>query len=91
MDVAESAVSIARDRAAARRLGAEFMVADALRLSQLERGAGPHPVSQQELTAPFTRDPSWRIASIGAEQLLTRFAPDGVPAWIATVERVARA
>jgi SAM-dependent methyltransferase len=136
VDVAETAVCIARDRAAARRLDAEFIVADALRLDRLERRfetvldcalfhafdrderrayvaslasvttpgaqlyllcfsdadpahAGPHPVSREELTEPFTRDPSWRIVSIGAELLLTRFAPDGVPAWVATIERVA--
>jgi SAM-dependent methyltransferase len=136
VDVAETAVSIARERAAARRLDAEFMVADALHLDRLERVfetvldcalfhvfdqderrayvaslasvtrpgslmyllcfsdaepgcAGPHPVSREELTVPFTRNPRWRIVSIDAEHLLTRFAPDGVPAWRARIERVA--
>jgi 2-polyprenyl-3-methyl-5-hydroxy-6-metoxy-1,4-benzoquinol methylase len=135
IDVAETAVSIAREHAAARGLEAEFLVADALRLDRLERrfdtvldcalfhalddeerlryvaslasatrpGAtlyllcfsdvdpesnGPHPVSHEELAAPFTPASGWTIASIGSERLLARFAPDGVPAWLAKVERV---
>jgi SAM-dependent methyltransferase len=135
IDVAETAVSIARAQAAARGLEAEFLVADALRLDRLERtfdtvldcalfhaldaeerreyvaslasvtkpgatlyllcfsdfdpdSSGPHPVSHEELTAPFTPSSGWSIASIDREQLLARFAPDGVPAWLAKVERV---
>jgi SAM-dependent methyltransferase len=37
VDVAQTAVSIAREKAAARRLDAEFVVADALHLERLER------------------------------------------------------
>lgn len=135
IDVAETAVSIARAQAAERGLDAEFLVADALRLDRLERtfdtvldcalfhalddeerrdyvaslasvtspgatlyllcfsdvdpeNSGPHPVSHEELTAPFTRAAGWSIASVGQEQLLARFARDGVPAWLAKVERV---
>jgi SAM-dependent methyltransferase len=135
IDVAETAVSVARAQAAARGLDAEFIVADALRLDRLERtfdsvldcalfhalddeerleyvaslasvtrsgatlyllcfsdvdpeSSGPHPVSHGELTAPFTPASGWTIASIDQEQLLARFAPDGVPAWLARVERV---
>jgi SAM-dependent methyltransferase len=134
VDVAESAVSMARAAAAARRVDVEFMVADALHLDRLGRAfdtvldcalfhafdnserrdyvvslasvtrpggrlhvlcfsdadpqtAGPHPVSRNELTAPFTPGSGWRIASIGPERLLARFAPDGVPAWLAKIER----
>jgi SAM-dependent methyltransferase len=135
VDVAESAVSIARKTAAARSIDAEFMVADALHLDRLDRAfdtvldcalfhafdpderrdyvvslawvirpgarlyvlcfsdtdpgaAGPHPVSQDELTAPFTRSSGWSIVSIGPERLQTRFAPEGVPAWLAKIDRI---
>jgi len=135
IDVAETAVSIARDRAAARGLDAEFIVADALQLPRLDRwfdtvldcalfhaldnderrdyvvglaavtrpgaclyllcfsdvdpeAAGPHPVSRHALSAPFTSASGWRITSLTGERLLARFAPDGVPAWLAKVERV---
>ncbi len=135
IDVAETAVSIARANAAAGGLEAEFLVADALRLDRLGRtfdtvldcalfhalddeerrdyaaslasatqpgatlhllcfsdvdpaSGGPHPVSHEQLTAPFTRAVGWSIASVGPEQLLSRFAPEGVPAWLAKVERV---
>ncbi len=135
VDVAESAVSMARATAAARSVDAEFIVADALRLGRLDRAfdtvldcalfhafdneerrdyvlslasvtrpggrlyvlcfsdadpetTGPHPVSRDELTAPFTGGSGWRIASIGAERLQARFAPEGVPAWLAEVQRL---
>jgi len=135
IDVAETAVAMARAQATERGLDAEFLVADALRLDRLGRtfdtvldcalfhalddeerreyaaslasatrpgatlyllcfsdadpeNSGPHPVSREQLTAPFTRAAGWSIASIGEERLLARFAPDGVPAWLAKVERV---
>jgi SAM-dependent methyltransferase len=135
IDVAETAVSMARAQATERGLDAEFLVADALRLDRLGRtfdtvldcalfhalddeerreyaaslasatrpgstlyllcfsdadpeNSGPHPVSREQLTAPFTRAAGWTIASIGEERLLARFAPDGVPAWLAKVERI---
>ena len=134
IDVAETAVSIARERAATRELDVEFIVGDALHLDRLGRAfetvldcalfhaldhdereqyvagleavtrpgarlyllcfgdedpdcAGPHPVSQDELAAPFRDRRRWSIVSIGPERLLARFAPDGVPAWLATIER----
>ena len=133
-DVAETAVSIARDRAAAHGLDAEFIVADALNLDRLHRAfdtvldcalfhafdnderwdyvanlaivarpgaylyllcfsdadpdtAGPHPVSRDELTAPFRAHPGWTIVSIAPERLQATFAPEGAPAWLAKVER----
>jgi SAM-dependent methyltransferase len=135
IDVAETAVAIARAHAAERGLEAEFLVADALRLDLLERtfdtvldcalfhalddeerreyaaslgsvtrpgttlyllcfsdadpeNSGPHPVSREQLTAPFTRAAGWSIAEVEEERLLARFAPDGVPAWLAKFERV---
>ncbi len=134
VDVAETAVSIAREKAAARGLDAEFVVADAMHLDRLGRvfdsvldcalfhtfdsderrdyvaslasatgrGAilyvlcfsdlgpdtGPHPVSQKELRAAFTRGSGWSIASIAPERLKTRFDARGAPAWLAKIERI---
>jgi SAM-dependent methyltransferase len=51
--------------------------------------AGPHPVGRQELSAPFTRNSGWSIASISPERLQASFAPEGAPAWLATIERAA--
>jgi len=135
IDVAGSAVSIARESATARGIDAEFIVGDALRLEPLGRvfdtvldcalfhafdnderrayavslasvskpganlyvvcfsdaeggSAGPHPVSRQELIAPFTPSCGWKVASISPERLQTRFAPEGAPAWLATIQRI---
>jgi SAM-dependent methyltransferase len=132
VDVAEAALSIAREKAADRGLAAEFVPADALDLGRLRRAfetvldcglfhtldrderrayvaslasvtrrgghlyilcfrdvgpgpCGPHPVSQDELRAAF-RD-GWNVASVLEERLETRFAAQGVPAWLATIER----
>jgi SAM-dependent methyltransferase len=135
VDVAATAVSIARESATARGIDPDFIVADALRLDRLSRvfdtvldcalfhafdnderrdyavslasvtspgghlyvfcfsdidpeAAGPHPVSRQELSAPFTPSSGWSIASISPERLEARFAPDGAPAWLAKIERI---
>ncbi|MBF6180737.1 class I SAM-dependent methyltransferase [Nocardia otitidiscaviarum] len=133
VDVAETAIAMARRKATARGLDAEFAVADAFRLhlhrtfdSIVDSGLfhtfdadertayahsltsvttpgsrlfilcfgdngpdpGPHPVSREALTAPFD-DPAWQVADIAPEIIETRFAPDGAPAWLATVERLA--
>ena len=135
VDVAETALSIAREKAAARGIAAEFEWADALRLELLGRrfdtvldcglfhsfdgserpgyvaslasvtepGAtlyvlcfsdespdtGPHPVSRDELTAPFAAAPGWDIAAVEEDRVLTRFHDDqGAPAWLATVRRI---
>jgi ubiquinone/menaquinone biosynthesis C-methylase UbiE len=133
VDVAETALSIAREKAAARGADVEFVAADALNLDRLgrafdtvldcglfhtfdreerrayvaslasvtERGAdlyllcfsdvgadtGPHPVSQEELRAAFTHS-GWSVASISPDRIQTRFGPEGVPAWLATIVRV---
>lgn len=132
-DVAGSAVSIARARAAESGADAEFIEADALHLDGLgrtfdtvldsglfhtfdteERRAyveslasvtgpggrlyvlcfsdvgfetGPHPVGEEELREAFTRTSGWSVVSIGAERLRARFSAEGLPAWLATVER----
>jgi cyclopropane fatty-acyl-phospholipid synthase-like methyltransferase len=134
VDVAETAVSSAREKATARALRADFAVADALHLDRLGRAfdtvldcglfhafdaderrdyvaslasvtssggnvhvlcfsdvdrdaAGPHPVSEAELREPFERGGGWHVASVRQDRLVTSFAPDGVPAWVATIER----
>jgi SAM-dependent methyltransferase len=135
VDVAATALSIAREKAAARGIPAEFVLADALHLDSLarvfdtaldcglfhafdnderrayvaslasvtSRGAvlyvlcfsdvgrgteGPHPVSEEELRAAFSRTGGWSFASVSPDRLKTRFAPDGAPAWLAKLERL---
>jgi ubiquinone/menaquinone biosynthesis C-methylase UbiE len=134
VDVAETALSIAREKAVRCGLDADFVVADALHLERLDRvfesvldcglfhafdsderrnymaslasvtspGAalhvlcfsdagpttGPHPISQAELRAAFTRSGGWSVASIGPDRIQTTFAPQGVPAWLAKIERI---
>jgi SAM-dependent methyltransferase len=134
VDVAQTAVSIARKKAAGRGMDADFVVADALHLNRLDRGfetvldcglfhtfddderrdyvaslasvtgrgghlyvlcfsdvgpgTGPHPVSQQELRAAFTRRSGWSVASISPDRCQTRFDAQGAPAWLAKVERI---
>jgi SAM-dependent methyltransferase len=133
VDVAETAVSIARGKAADRGVEADFVVADALHLDRLGRtfetvldcglfhtfdgaerrdyvaslasamrpGAtlfvlcfsdlgpdtGPHPVGQDALRAAFAGG-GWRVASVDPDRIETRFAVQGVPAWLATIERI---
>ncbi len=132
VDVAETALAIAREKAAERGIEAEFELADALRFDRLGRifdtvldcglfhsfdgderpdyvaslasvtragstvyvlcfsdvePAGPHPVSERELRAPFDGDGRWSIISIAPSCIETRFAPQGVAAWVARIER----
>ncbi|MBV8988381.1 MAG: class I SAM-dependent methyltransferase [Solirubrobacterales bacterium] len=134
VDVAETALSIARQKAADRGLDADFAVLDALRLDRLGRvfetvldcglfhtfdgderreyvaglasvtsrggklhllcfsdvgpGTGPHPVSQTELRAAFTRSDGWSVASVSPDRIQTRFDAQGSPAWLAKIERI---
>jgi ubiquinone/menaquinone biosynthesis C-methylase UbiE len=134
VDVAETALSIAREKAAQRGIEAEFAAADALHLGRLDRefdtvldcglfhsfegderreyaaglasvtrhggvvhvlcfsdagpDTGPHPVSRQELTAVFSDRFGWNIANIGPERILAEFAPQGVSAWLAKIQRI---
>lgn len=134
VDVAETAVSMAKTKAVARGMGAEFVVGDALHLDRLGRvfdtvldcglfhsfdagerrayvaslasvtrsggqlyvlcfsdvGAdiGPHPVSHQELTAPFGRSGGWSVAAVTPDRIRTRFQTDGLPSWLARIERI---
>jgi SAM-dependent methyltransferase len=134
IDVADTALAIARAKAAERGIEAEFAAADAFRLDQLgrrfdtvldcglfhtfnaeerpeyvaslaavtERDAilhllcfraggpdtGPHPVSEDELSAAFTAAAGWRVVAIEPDRVQTRFHDDGAPAWLATITRV---
>ena len=135
VDVAETALSIAREKAAARGLDADFVVADALHLDRLGRvfdtvldcglfhtfdsderrdyvaslasvttrggtlyvlcfsdvgpadTCVPHPVSQEELRAPFNRISGWTVASVIADRIQTRFNAQGAPAWLSKIKR----
>jgi SAM-dependent methyltransferase len=134
VDVAETALSIAREKALDRGVDAEFVGADGLHLDVLDRvfdtvldcglfhsfegderldyaaslasvtrrggivyvlcfsdlgpDTGPHPVSQEELTAAFGRGFGWSVAAVGPERILAEFAPQGVSAWLAKIERI---
>ena len=47
---------------------------------------GPHPVSEEELRAAFGGE-DWSVASISPDRVEARFAPEGAPAWLATISR----
>ena len=134
VDVAETALAMARQKARDRGIQAEFAVADALRLERLDRrfdtvldcglfhtfdrderpayvaglasvtghdatlyvlcfsdrgpGTGPHPVTEEELRAPFSPGTGWRVKTVAPDRLLTRLHDDdGAPAWLATITR----
>jgi 2-polyprenyl-3-methyl-5-hydroxy-6-metoxy-1,4-benzoquinol methylase len=133
VDVAETAVAIAQQKAAERGIDAEFETADALELGRLDRvfetvldcglfhtfdgeerrayvagltsvtnpgghlfilcfsdtgpgRLGPHPVSEHALRSAF--ETGWRVESLVSERIETRFDAQGVPAWLATIERL---
>jgi SAM-dependent methyltransferase len=135
VDVAETALSIARRKAADRGIPADFLVADALHLERLGRifdtvldcgllhtfdadeqrdyvaglasvtsrgghlyvlcfsdlgpdRCGPHPISHDELTAAFAPSRGWRLASVEVDRIQTRFDTQGLPAWLAKIERI---
>jgi ubiquinone/menaquinone biosynthesis C-methylase UbiE len=134
VDVAETALVIARQKAGDRGIEVEFAAADALKLERLERtfetvldcgmlhtfdaderrayaasvarvtnhngtlyvlcfsdegpDTGPHPVSQEALRAAFNPNTGWNVTAIEPDRVLTRFAADGAPAWLATIKRI---
>jgi hypothetical protein len=49
---------------------------------------GPHPVSEEELRAPFNPGTGWNLAAIEPDRLQTRYHDDGAPAWCATIKRI---
>ena len=134
VDVAETALAIAREKACARGIKVEFAAADAFKLECLRRkfdtvldcglfhtfdgderpryaaslgsvtehngtlyvlcfsdigpDIGPHPISQEELRAPFNPSNGWNVAAIKPDRLQTRFHENGAPAWFATIKRI---
>ncbi|MGW7539024.1 class I SAM-dependent methyltransferase [Amycolatopsis sp. NPDC054798] len=134
IDVAETAVAQAHEKALARGIEAEFAVGDAFRLSELDRtfdtvldcglfhtfdaperqtyaaslasvtepgarlhvlcfrdagaGSGPHPVTRAELEAAFRPEAGWRIENLRDSRIVAGFSPGGLPAWLATMQRV---
>jgi SAM-dependent methyltransferase len=135
VDVAETALSIAREKAAGRGIGVDFVVADALHLDRLGRvfetvldcglfhtfdreerrdyvaslasvtsrgrnlyvlcfsdvepdTRGAHLISEEELRAAFKRSAGWSVASISPDRIETRFDAQGVPAWLAKIQRI---
>jgi len=134
VDVAETALAIAREKARARGIKVEFATADAFKLECLRRkfdtvldcglfhtfdgderpryaaslgsvtehngtlyvlcfsdigpDIGPHPISQEELRAPFNPSNGWNVAAIKPDRLQTRFHENGAPAWFATIKRI---
>lgn len=133
VDVAETALAIAREKATERGIAAEFMAADALRLGRLGRrfdtvldcglfhtfqagersryveslgsvtvgggtlyvlcfsdegsDCGPHPVTREALKAAFAPGSGWRLVSVAADRVETRYHEGGAPAWLATAQR----
>jgi SAM-dependent methyltransferase len=135
VDVAETALAMAREKSDKRGIKAEFALADALHLERLGRrfdtvldcglfhsfdgdeqsryavslasvtehdgtlyllcfsangpDAGPHPVTEEELRAPFNPGTGWNVAAIEPERVQTRYHDDnGAPAWLATIKRI---
>ena len=135
VDVAETALTIAREKAHDRGIEVEFAAADAFHLDRLGRmfdmvldcglfhtfdgeerpgyvaslasvtecdgtlyvlcfsdggpGTGPHPISQQELTAAFSPGTGWHVAAIEPDRVQTRYHDDhGAPAWLAAIKRI---
>lgn len=48
---------------------------------------GPHPISQDELSAAFNASDRWQVISIKPDRVQTRFHTNGAPAWFATIRR----
>lgn len=49
--------------------------------------AGPHPVSEATLRGTFASAVGWSITRLAHERIVTHFAPDGLPGWLATIDR----
>ena len=50
--------------------------------------SGPHPISQEELSAAFKRSGGWSVVSVSPDRIQTRFDARGAPAWLAKIERI---
>ncbi len=49
---------------------------------------GPHPVRERDLRAAFAAGGGWRILSVEADRVHTRFHDHGAPAWLAAIRRL---
>src|SRR5258708_2239630 len=49
---------------------------------------GPHPISQEELSAAFNPSDGWNIVAIEPDRIQTRYHDNGAPAWLATIKRI---
>ncbi|MFL5968619.1 MAG: SAM-dependent methyltransferase, partial [Gaiellaceae bacterium] len=47
--------------------------------------AGPHPVTEEGLRAPFRS--GWSVVSVSRDRVQSRFNLQGAPAWLARIER----
>ena len=136
VDVAETALAIAREKAATvgSTIDVEFAMADTLQLERLGRSfktvldcglfhtfdddertryaaslarvtehdgtlyvlcfsndgpdTGPHPISQEELSAAFNPSDGWNVVAIEPDRIQTRYHDNGAPAWLATIKRI---
>src|SRR5690349_12841758 len=80
VDIAETAIAMAREKAAAR--GASLHV---LCFSDGGPGPyGPHPVGEEAVRAAFAGG-GWSVASVTPDRIDTRFGPEGLPAWLARI------
>ena len=78
VDVAPTAVAIARAKADSRGITAEFAEADAFHLERLGR----------KLRAAFNRSNGWNVLAIDPDRVQTRYHDDGAPAWFAIIKRI---
>jgi hypothetical protein len=83
VDVAETALAIALEKAAQRSIEGKFAIADALHLELLGRAFE----TVLDCALFHTFGSGERSASVSPDRLRTRFAPQGAAAWLAKVER----
>lgn len=134
VDVAETALAIARKKARDRGIDVAFATADGFHLERLARkfktvldcglfhtfdgdertqyaaslasatehdgtlyvlcfsddgpDTGPHPITQEQLTAAFNPSKGWNVTAIHPDRIQTRFHDHGAPAWLSTIKRI---
>lgn len=52
------------------------------------RDIGPHPINQEDLREAFNAGSGWKIVTIEADVLQTRFHAHGASSWLATIKRL---
>jgi len=101
VDVAETALAIAREKADDRGIEVELATADAFRLERLGRRFetvldcglfhtfdGDERPGYVASLASVTEHDGWNVAAIDPDRLQTRYHDDGAPAWLATIKRI---